>query len=261
MMDEFTAAIQNYLRDKDELDAAKFLDGCVVENRFKDLVFGMDGNDEAGTELYDIIVFVPVKRYHQMESSHSKVVDEVQKGISEYAEASGRIAYSIQWKPYLPDGDQEELATRTIDVVKLLNDNQYVTSKLQILRENIDKAPHVAIGTAKELVEICCKGILSQRNVSADSTWDVPRLVKETNKVLKFSALENDAKLQQSINMVTSGLANIIHGVTEIRNRFGSGHGHDLNFKELDAAYTHLVVFSSIEFITFYLRVFHSQNK
>ncbi len=50
------------------------------------------------------------------------------------------------------------------------------------MRGALEQDPSLAIGTAKELVETTCKTILTERGVSIDTKWDVPRLVKETRK-------------------------------------------------------------------------------
>lgn len=253
-----TQEIQRYLIECGENEAAEFLSDCDIENYYRDSVSGND--EEYERDLYDITIFLPVKKYRALGTETEKMQTAIRDAISEFAYASGRLVYKFDWQPYLKKEEDVKLEIKAIDVTKLLDDNRYVVSKLQILKDSIRTAPHLAIGTSKELIEVCCKGILNHHAVIIDPKWELARLVKETNKVLNFGAEKHDEKFQQSISLITGGLSNIVHGVTEIRNKFGSGHGHALNFQELDDAYTQLVVYCSIELITFYLRVFNAQK-
>lgn len=256
MGNTLTREIQRYLRESNENEAADFLNDGEIENYFIDYVSGMD--ESYDRHLYDITVFVPVRKYRSLGLTTEPLQNAIEEATREFAYSFGRLIKKFDWQPYLQDDDELKFESRAIDVVKLLGDSQYANSKIQILKNSIEKTPHLAIGTAKELMEICCKGILTHFNVSIDPDWELRRLVKETNKVLDFGGELNQGSLNQSIHLITGGLANITHGVTEMRNKFGSGHGHSIDFQELDKAYTHLVVYCAIEFVTFYQRIFRT---
>ena len=48
------------------------------------------------------------------------------------------------------------------------------------MESSVESDPALAIGTAKELVETCCKTILSDLRIEADKDWTLSKLVKET---------------------------------------------------------------------------------
>ena len=84
-------------------------------------------------------------------------------------------------------------------------------------------------------------------NVPIDKNWTIQQLVKFTNRELEFSD-EN-----KSVQIILRGLGNIVHGGTELRNQYGSGHGHLSEFKNMDIIFSKLVVSSATAFILFYL--------
>jgi hypothetical protein len=255
-MNELAINVQEYLRQSDEIDAANFLNDCIIEEYF----FTDAVSEGEEVFVYNITILMPVRRFKKRGISTISIETKIESAARDYVRAFGKLYDRISWKSYLKDVDQDRLDAKAIDIVLLLNDNEYVASKFKILTSNIEIAPHVAIGTAKELVETCCKAILKHFNVIPENDWTLSRLVKETNNVLVFSGTVGDEGFVSSIKMVLNGLGNVVHGLSAIRNQYGSGHGHEPDFKELDKAYTHLVVYSSIELITFYLRVFNSQK-
>jgi hypothetical protein len=64
---------------------------------------------------------------------------------------------------------------------------EYVTNQISIMENSIENSPYIAIGIAKELIETCCKQILLERKSDVDKKWDLPDLVKNTNKLLKLT--------------------------------------------------------------------------
>ena len=54
----------------------------------------------------------------------------------------------------------------------------YVFQQITRIEAAIVNDPSLAIGTAKELVETCCKTILSEREVAFSKNADIPELVK-----------------------------------------------------------------------------------
>lgn len=65
-------------------------------------------------------------------------------------------------------------------------DAHVLHQQIDRIRASIDDDPDLAIGTAKEPLEITCKTILVDYGVRAESSWDVTRLVKETRAVLRL---------------------------------------------------------------------------
>ncbi|MFH1066796.1 MAG: hypothetical protein V1746_02710 [bacterium] len=74
--------------------------------------------------------------------------------------------------------DIKELATQF--------DAKHLAEQIHRMAEAIDTDSSLAIGTAKELIETCCKTILEERGKSIAGTPDVSQLTKETIKELKL---------------------------------------------------------------------------
>lgn len=135
------------------------------------------------------------------------------------------------------------LAANNQQIKQYLN-TSYVNAKIQIMTDALASDSDLAIGTAKELLETCCKSILKQKGINIDSDWTLPRLIKETSNSLDFKPKEADdpAKAEQSIKQILGGITTIVQGVTELRNAYGTGHGKDADFKGLETKYAKLLV-------------------
>ncbi|MBM0740873.1 abortive infection family protein [Phormidium sp. CLA17] len=103
----------------------------------------------------------------------------------------------------------------------------YVSQQITRMETAVNNDPELAIGTAKELVETCCKSILNECNVSFSKNDDLPKLVKLTVKQLELTPEDIPDKVQasDSIKRLLSNLATITQGIAELRNHYGTGHG------------------------------------
>lgn len=108
-------------------------------------------------------------------------------------------------------------------------DESYVARQITRMESAISTDPALAIGTAKELVETCCRTILASRSVTTDKSIDLPQLVKLTSKELQLTPndIPDSAKAAETIKRLLSNLASITQGVAELRNQYGTGHGRD----------------------------------
>lgn len=93
-----------------------------------------------------------------------------------------------------------------------------------------DDDPELAVGTAKELVEAVCKQLLADASVTPDTEWSLEKLYKEAAKTISLDVDSvGDARPgAESIKKVLRGLALVVSGTAELRNRFGTGHGRHL---------------------------------
>ena len=120
---------------------------------------------------------------------------------------------------------------------------------LSQLRVNIDRIkngieidPALTIGSSKELVESCCKAILVERGKSFSSKTDIPELVKMVAEELDLipAKVPNSKKGSNSIRRVLGNLTNIVQGLAELRNLYGSGHGKSPDQKGLTPSHARL---------------------
>ena len=119
--------------------------------------------------------------------------------------------------------------------------------------EMIETNPNIAIGKAKELLEVCLKTILDEQKIIYKKDMSLQKLMTEARKSLDLlpkKAHEDDLS-QKSANGILNGLGNIAQHMAELRNIYGDGHGKNRNFKSLPARYAHLAVGASATAVIF----------
>lgn len=120
----------------------------------------------------------------------------------------------------------------------------YVAQQITRMEAAVINDPGLAIGTAKELVETCCKTILTDRKILFSKNADLPELVKLTSKELELTPndIPEKVKAGETIKRLLSNLATITHGVAELRNHYGTGHGKAAGAKGLQSRHAKLAV-------------------
>lgn len=165
-------------------------------------------------------------------------------------EVSGKPIYSGRQQVI----GQAHLAAKKTEIKKYLN-TAYVNGKINTMNDAVSKDTDLAIGTAKELLETTCKSILKQHAINIDSDWTLPQLLKATTSALDFTPKEaaNPDKAEKAIKQILGGITTIVHGVAELRNGYGTGHGKDADFKGLEIKYAKLFVGVVSEIAILYL--------
>ncbi|MEM1113737.1 MAG: abortive infection family protein [Pseudomonadota bacterium] len=141
-------------------------------------------------------------------------------------------------------------------------DLTYVSQQISRMEAAVHNDPSLAIGTAKELIESCCKTILDERDVSYSNSDDLPKLVKKTVKELRLTPgdIPDEAKAAESIRKLLSNLATVANGVAELRNKYGTGHGKSGNTKGLGPRHAKLAVGAASTLTVFLAETHRSQN-
>lgn len=123
-------------------------------------------------------------------------------------------------------------------------DAGYVAQQITRMEAAVQNDPGLAIGTAKELVETCCKTILGERGVRIPKKPDLAQLVKLTSRELELTPADipERAKAADTIKRLLSNLATITQGIAELRNQYGTGHGKEATATGLTARHAKLAV-------------------
>jgi AbiJ N-terminal domain 3/Abortive infection C-terminus len=123
-------------------------------------------------------------------------------------------------------------------------DPGYIAQQITRMEAAILNDPALAIGTAKELVETCCKTILEAREVTFSRSADLPELIKATVKVLELAPenIPDKNKAADTIKRLLNNLATISQGIAELRNQYGTGHGKAAGSKGLGPRHAKLAV-------------------
>jgi len=126
---------------------------------------------------------------------------------------------------------------------KVLNAN-HLAEQIRRLEASVESDPSLAIGTAKELIETCCKTILAERGKPVTGTPEVSTLTKETLKELKLvpEGIPEAARGADVIKRLLSNLGTIGNGIAELRGLYGTGHGKHRSATGLSARHAKLAV-------------------
>lgn len=142
------------------------------------------------------------------------------------------------------------------------SDLTYVMQQITRMEAAVNEDPGLAIGTAKELIETCCKTILAERDVTVSKNSDISELVKQTAKVLKLTPddIHDSAKAANTIRRLLSNLATITKGVAELRNKYGTGHGRIADSRGLSPRHAKLAVGAASTLAVFLVETHHERG-
>lgn len=132
-------------------------------------------------------------------------------------------------------------------------DAGWMAKEIERLENGIDRDPALAIGTAKELIETCCKTILNKRGVSFTKSEDLGELTKKLTKELQLvpEGISEEAKGADNIKLVLRNLTQLTNNLAQLRGLYGTGHGRDGNHRGLQPRHARLAVASAVAFIDF----------
>jgi hypothetical protein len=132
-------------------------------------------------------------------------------------------------------------------------DAGWMAKEIERLEKAIDGDPASAIGTAKELVETCCKTILNKRGVVYGKAADIGDLTKllVVNLQLVPEGVSDEKKGADNIRLILRNLTSLTHNLAQLRGLYGTGHGRDGRHRGLQPRHARLAVASAVAFIDF----------
>jgi hypothetical protein len=138
----------------------------------------------------------------------------------------------------------------------------HLAEQIRRLEASVETDPSLAIGTAKELIETCCKTILAERGKPVSGTPEVSTLTKETLKELKLvpEGVPDAARGADVIKRLLSNLGTIGNGLAELRGLYGTGHGKHGSATGLGARHAKLAVGAAAT-LTVFLFETHKETK
>ena len=141
-------------------------------------------------------------------------------------------------------------------------DANHLAEQIRRIENSVETDPSLAIGTAKELIETCCKTILTQRGRTISGTPDIPTLTKATLKELKLvpEGVPNAARGAKVIKRLLSNLSTLGHGLAELRGLYGTGHGKHGSASGLSTRHAKLAVGTASTLAVFLFET-HEQSK
>ena len=200
-----------------------------------------------GDEDYEGHVITVLPRILGNDEQNLNIVEEF-VGLDSWLQQNDPTLYAELYDTHevIPLEQVEEAATR-LDIVEL---NRHAAR----IRHGIRDDPEQAIGSAKELLETVLKSVLGVEGES--STHDIPALLRQAQRELDLNprAVGEDIPGRRTIRRTLSNLGQIVVGVAEVRNLYGTGHGR-LRSRELEVAHARLVVNAAITIATFLVEV------
>jgi hypothetical protein len=108
-----------------------------------------------------------------------------------------------------------------------LGDDQW--SAIQDAETRLDRAKSshddvLAVGCAKDLCECIAKVVIAERGSIVSSAADMPDVISAAHKCLEYQPGEGVATGPE-VRKVAQGLKSVVLGLSEMRGRFGTGHG------------------------------------
>jgi hypothetical protein len=225
------------MREKQSLEKFLGMTSGYVLN-FSDRTFGEFVLDVVGTEIHSDIYAIDgsskakkLRAFWKIEPDHivgTLLLALIDYGASPDADTTAEAkALAVRCR---------QIATRLLaggpslaplkEQAKVLNAN-HLTEQIRRLEAAVESDPSLAIGTAKELIETCCKTILAERGKPVAGAPDVSTLTKATLKELKLvpEGVSDAARGADVIKRLLSNLGTIGNGLAELRGLYGTGHG------------------------------------
>ncbi|MYH63031.1 MAG: abortive infection family protein [Caldilineaceae bacterium SB0675_bin_29] len=105
-----------------------------------------------------------------------------------------------------------------------------IEQHIEAIENALESVPDFAFDLSKGLVDTVCKTVLADIGQPASTSWDSPKLLRETTNRLKLLPDDNPtpAKTRDSVEKTIRGMLQTIQGLCELRNNYGMvAHGRD----------------------------------
>jgi hypothetical protein len=144
----------------------------------------------------------------------------------------------------------------------LILSSTWMYQELQRIESSVHTDPALAIGTAKELVDTCCKHIADRMELELPKKTDTPDLVRAVLKGLKLlpEDISDSAKGADSIRTMLRALTTLMQGLVEVRNLYGTGHGKGSQHKGPQPRHARLAVASAATFVEFIVDTYRERQ-
>jgi len=158
-------------------------------------------------------------------------------------------------------GSSSQVVMRAKTVADALNAG-WMAKEIERLEHAVDRDPALAIGTAKELIETCCKSILTKRGVEFTKSDDLGDLTKKVTKELKLvpEGISDQAKGAENIRLILRNLTQLTNNLAQLRGLYGTGHGRDGQYRGLQPRHARLAAASAVAFIDFVSETFRERE-
>lgn len=154
-------------------------------------------------------------------------------------------------------------AAGSLQKTALILSSNWMFQEIQRIEASVNTDPALAIGTAKELVDTCCKHIADHMGLELPKKPDTPDLVRAVLKGLKLlpEDISDSAKGVDSIRLMLRALTTLMQGLVEVRNLYGTGHGKGSTHKGPQPRHARLAVASAATFVEFIVDTYRERQE
>ena len=141
-------------------------------------------------------------------------------------------------------------------------DAGWMHKEIQRLEASVERDSALAIGTAKDLLEGCCKTILNKLGKPPAKSDNLTKISKSLVRELKLvpEGIPEQVRGAKTIKVLLSNFISITKGLAELRGLYGSGHGRDGNYRGLEPRHARLAVAAAVAFIDFVTETYHRRQ-
>lgn len=224
-----------------------------------------------GTFFADFEIDIHGEEYRAGGSSKANKLRTFWKVADDNVTGRVLIALLDLYSERLPEMDEKDIALvaqcrdaanrllgapRTLEPLKALAatfDAAHLQAMIRRMEQAIVSDPALAIGTAKELIETCCKTILAERRLPVEGTPEVSALTKAVLKELKLvpEGVSEASRGSDVIKGILRSLGSIGNDLAQLRGLYGTGHGKHAQATGLTARHARLAVGAAATFCTF----------
>lgn len=207
-----------------------------------------------GDSDYGSCVFDVVKSLVEADSANLEVITNYIE-LSDWLKQNDSPLFEELYSHLTPLLDQTEKTA----ITNSFQVNQHISR----IRQAVETDPELAIGSTKEMLETVLKTVLEHFG-ETPANEDLPELLKRAQKKLNLdpSEFDSDARGQQVIKRTLSNLGQIVSGINELRNMYGTGHGKTRRTK-IQHRHARLVVNTGASLAVFLIETFewHKHTK
>jgi hypothetical protein len=194
----------------------------------KDAHYWIEESDSYGSYLFSVLSTVEIisslpiyEKLRYLSEVDKKVIKDAFEDLYPPREKSIEIC-DIR---FLLDGRQDYNQDRS-------HLNEIINIDFEYIKEQIDKCDKKielmdydgAIANARSLLESICIFIIENRNSEISANGDLPKLFKETVKILNFNISPNNSE-GDALKQILIGCTTIVNGLARARNILSDAHG------------------------------------
>lgn len=213
-----------------------------------------DGSDEIFTKFLSAVINWLIKPETLEDATLENINKELNyDGFEVYnqSEPGKRSKFNIKQIKQL-----HNFSIQNSNKIKQKIDSQYLHAQLEIINNAINDSPSNAIGLCKELIETVLKHILDLYMIKYDEKNDdmirLNTLVNEKLNLVPKNVTEAK-KGHETIKKILGNQIQVVQGIVQLRNDYGTGHGKSPKFQGLNARHARFCLNTTTAIVIFLL--------